>query len=409
MTALLALFIAAAPTTPSPVHVTELPDYQLSAFGALRTAEPYRLADIVNIYNLDSDTWATRTDGGSVTHLPNEAALQVVGLAGGGRTELRTHDQYRYQAGVGQRVLQTVVAGPVDAGQVYQWGLYDDGDGLFYRYSISGLFFGVRSSVDGGVPVDTLYSVAGSRNVENGNIFEMAFQWLGLGAARGWVNGKPAVTVPHAGLLKSVYMKTADLPLSYEARAGAGPATLKVICATVQAEGGSKPPELTFNRRRASSFTLNSNTANVPAIAIRPAYLFQGSANRAQVWPHKVWCFTETQRIRVDAVLNPATLTGAAFTANDSSSSVEYDTTATAYTGGIQVGGVGVSAGSSDPILELSDGFGELTRKLRRRAFTTASGTTALTSDLDTLVVAVTNPTNQNTVVTCGVQWGEVR
>ena len=407
MSLLLALLLAAAPTTPTLVDVKSWPDYGLSSFGQQRVAAPYRLADLINTYSFDLDVWASRIDGGSVTHLPNEAALLLTGNASGGVAEIRTDDQYRYQAGVGQRIWQTVVSGPTDAGQVYRWGYYDDSDGLYWQHDSSGLRFGLRTSTDGGV-TNTLYSVAGSRNLERGNIYEIAFQWLGVGLVRTWVNGNPAVQVPNAGQRAQVYMKTAYLPLSYEARGGTGAATLKVICASVQSEGGTFPPKPTFAQRRNASLSVSAGAANVPIISVRASRIFQGQPSRVQLEPTNAWCFSNSQRIRADVVYNPATLTSANFTQAFTESAADFDTAATGYDGGVYVAGFGVpaaGAGSRD----LTQAFGELNRKLRRRAFVGNADSGTLSADLDTVTIAITNPDNQTTLVNCGIEWGEVR
>jgi hypothetical protein len=403
---LLAILLAATPQ-PQPVTVTGNPDYATSSFGASRVASPYRLADVINTYGLDTDVWAVRTDGGSVTHLPNESALLMTGIAGGGVTELRTDDQYRYQAGAGQRIYQTVVSGPTDAGQVYRWGYYDDGDGLYWQHDSSGLRFVSRTSTDGGV-TNSSKSVAGTRDLRSGNIFEIAFQWLGVGLVRTWVNGSPAVQVPHAGLLGQAYMKTAYLPLSYEARGGAADAKFKVICASVQSEGGSNPPKPTFAQRRNASLSVAGQAANVPIISVRAARFFNGQASRVQLEPTNAWCFSNSQRIRADVIYNPGVLTSAAFSSAFTESAADFDTAATGYDGGVFVAGFGVPAASAGN-RELNQAFGELNRKLRRRAFASNVDAGGLSAELDTVTIAITNPDNVATLVNCGLEWGEVR
>lgn len=387
--------------------VTEPTDYATSSFGQQRAVAPYRLADIINLYWVDTDVWGQRTDGGTVAHLPNESAILLTGNAGGGRTELRTHDQFRYQAGVGARIYQTVAAGPVDAGQVYLWGYYDDNDGIYWRYDGSGLRLGIRTSTDGGV-TDTLHAVSNGYNVENASIYELAFQWLGVGRVRAWTNGQPAVTVENAAVRPQVYMKTADLPLSYEARGSTNAASLKLICASVQSEGGSSPPKPTFAQRRTASLSVAGGAANVPIISVRASRFFQGQASRASLWPTNAWCFSNSQRIRVDVVYNPAVLTSAAFAQSFPESASDFDTAATGYDGGVFVAGFGVpaaNAGSRD----LVQAFGELNRHVRRHAFAGGVDAGALSSELDTVTIAITNPDNQVTLVNCGLEWGEVR
>lgn len=401
--------VALSVATPAGLPLTvEAGGYGSSAFGQLRTAPPYTLADIINT-SLDTEVWGTSTaDGGTVTSLPYESALLLSAPGSSAYAKLRTHDAFRYQAGKGQRVLQTVAGlGVIDGGQVYRWGYYDDNDGLGWQYDENGLRVFVRSSTDGGV-TNTFYAVdAGAWNPALGQIWEQSFQWLGVGEARFFLNGALVVDIKHPNTLGTVYMRTAQLPLSYEAWTGEGPATLKAICASVQSEGGSTPPTRTFSARRPATLTV-AKSVTMHMGSLRPSATFSGHANRTRLWPTYIECATDTRRIRVDLVLNPTALDGAVFTAVNSTSAAEYVLDAGVATGGIPVGSFTAAPGVPNR-LDLSSRFGELTRSLRLHAF--APGLDAgYDSNADTLSVNVTNIDSvTDTEANCFFSWQELR
>lgn len=395
-----------------PVSVTATPDYGLTAFGNARTAEPFTLYDSNFLYGVDAEEWGTRqTVDSGIHHLPNESAVLLVANADGGVAALRTHSQFRYQSGKGARILMTgAFPGGTDAGQVYRLGYFDDNDGLGWKYSASGLQFFVRTSTDGGVS-ETLYQVdAGPGWVPaNGSIYETTFQWLGVGEVRAYLNGNYVVDIRHANTLPQVYMKTATLPLTYEAVAGSRSANMKAICTSVQSEGGAAPPGHTFSDRNASDLTIAGNAVNKPAISIRVGGTFNGQRSRIQAFPTLVWCSSESKRIRVDLILNPNTLPGATFATAATGSGVESDVSATGFDGGVSVGSFGV-ASNTLLVYDTTQIFGVLRRNLGVAAYSTPITDGGFDRDgTDTLTIAVTNTQTGNASVVCGVDWVEIR
>jgi hypothetical protein len=393
------------------VSVTSTPDYGKTAFGNARTAEPYTLYDSNFLYGVDSEEWGTKqTLDSGIHHLPNESAMLLVANPDGGVAALRTHGQFRYQSGKGARVLMTgAFPGGTDAGQVYRLGYFDDSDGLGWKYSAAGLQYFVRTSTDGGVS-ETLYTVdAGAGwNPANGSIYETTFQWLGVGEVRAYLNGNYVVDIRHANALPWVYMKTATLPLTYEATAGSREASLKAICTSVQSEGGSLPPGVTFSARRLTDLTVSGSTSNVPVIAIRVAALRNALTSRIQAWPQRVWCSADSKRIRVDLVYNPNAMAGATFSRVDDRG-MEVDVAATSYDGGTAVGSFGVASNTS---AEYDTGhiFGVLRRRMELHAYQTPANDGGFDRDTrDTLLVTATNPGAGNAAVVCGVDWVEIR
>lgn len=130
-------------TNPWTVAPTE---YAQTAFGEARVASPYTLLDLVSKYGLDARALDTQVAGaGTVTSVTNESAVRLaVSGAAGDAARVRTNVYWRYQAGRGQRVLQTVymdAAAGASANQTVRWGYFDAGDGLFWQRN-NGLVIG---------------------------------------------------------------------------------------------------------------------------------------------------------------------------------------------------------------------------------------------------------------------------
>lgn len=383
-------------------------DYRTSAFGALRVAPPYTLADIENQYDINTQIWGTDTVGSAT--VAHEALTSSIGLsttaADGDFAILQSHDHYRYQAGKGLRFVQTLFMSALPgANQHARWGLFDDDDGLFWRLNNGTLSFVVRSSVSGSV-VETAHDLTTSINragmpyaldFTKGNIFEARFQWLGVGSVYLFINGINVHTIRHANTIAGPYMRTAQLPLRYELENdGAGAVnTLHAICATVEAEGGDAPPEIGF----ATEAILVAGTTEVPQISLRPAATINSIDNHTLLYP----TFFAPQ-CTFDGVfrvyLNISTLTGAAFAAYSANSGAEIDVAATAFTlgTGILLGGAYVNAGATAYFV-LDQIFNTGGRGLHRR----------FPSGQDTLTITVQKLSAATATFRTTLGWREVR
>lgn len=165
-------------------------------------------------------------------------------------------------------------------------------------------------------------------------IFWTDIEWLGCGSVRcGFViNGQYIVShiFHHANILDRVYMTTASLPLRYELTSTGAAGTMRAICSSVMSEGGY------VNRSRSRSASTDitgkalTNNAYIPLIAIR----LKSTRLDAIVIPAKYDVYGLSNAAYKYAIIYNPTLTGANWTDANASSSVEYDLSATALSGG---------------------------------------------------------------------------
>ncbi len=379
------------------------PDYAQTAFGEARVAAPYTLLDLVNKYGIDSRALDTQVvGGGAVAAVTNESAVRLSVTTGATDVaRVRTNTYWRYQAGRGQRVLQTLYLSAnagASANQTVRWGYFDASDGLFWQ-RVGGVTSFCRRTSTSGVATDVCSPVTlPGVDLTKGSIYEIGFQWLGVGTVTAWWNGVEVVSLAHANTLGAPYMKTADLPLSWEiVNVGAADAaSLTMICANVTAQGGQPPPEFGFTAERTTARSVGVTA--LPLLSIRLAATFNGVDNRMIVLPHFVEVGNAKQPAWVGVYLNP-TLTGPAWVAAAAESGVEYDVTATATSGGTLLGSCYLPSATSRCTIDLTHIFRDNARVLRRTAF---AGTS------DVLVVAARRTGATNADVLAGIDWTEV-
>jgi len=366
------------------------PDYYYKTdFGEQRVANAYTLFDLVNKYEIDASELETSTaTGGTVTFDGTNSAVNLAVTASNGSTaRLRTSTYFRYQAGKEFVVKLTATQNALVANQTRRLGMFDDADGVFFQTTDTAISVNIRSSssvtsqsIDRSVwNIDKLDGTGPSGktlDITAGNIYEIHFQWLGVGAVRYYINGDLVHVISNAGLYTGPYMRIAQLPLSWEIiNTGASTiSAMKVICASVLIMGGADPPAQVNTAFNPAARTVGTVT-EVPVLSIRPKQNYAGITNRALLYPTMLEVSCEGNRAGYRIALNP-TLTGATFAATvPATSKMDADIAATSFAAdGITLLRGFLSGTNDGRIIDLRPIFNVLDRKLRRSAFNPANG-----------------------------------
>jgi hypothetical protein len=323
------------------------------AFGRLRVSQPYTLFDSSNRYAADNQFDTSTVTGGSITFLPNEAAVRMdVTTASGAEVVRQSYRSMLYQPGKGLLVLATFVMNAAKTNLRQRVGYFGTQNGLYFELNNTTKAFVMRTYVGGSVDNTTRRVEQSSWNgdkldgtgpsgltldLTKPQILWFDFEWLGVGNVRcGFIiNGQYIVchTYQTANVYgTSVYMTTALLPVRYEitnTAATADASYLKQICSSVMSEGGLEPASIDHVAQRTTSLT-GVGTTLVPLVSIRLA----STALGAIVLPSAVKVIpTSADNFEIQLVKN-ATLTGASYNAVASDANVEFDVAATAMTGG---------------------------------------------------------------------------
>ena len=323
------------------------------AFGRLRVSSPLTLFDSSHRYR-DNGLWTTSTGTGGTTSFDSNAGLVALNTttASGSSIVRETTKCFAYQPGKSLLVMSTFVMNAAQANLRQRVGYYGASNGIFIEQDGTTISLVERSAVTGST-VDTKVAKA-SWNVDpmdgtgpsgytldltKAQILWMDIEWLGVGTVRvGFVvNGEfvHCYSFHHANLITSTYITTASLPLRYEianTNTTAATSTLKQICSTVLSEGGyelrglqqavgttiTAPYSLTTAGTFYPIVSLRLKAANLDAIVILTAISVLGITSANYLW----------------RVVATATTTGGTWVSAGTNSSVEYNLTGTATTGG---------------------------------------------------------------------------
>ena len=323
----------------------------LDAFGRARFSQPYTLFDSQNRYAQNGYFDTELTGSGTSTYVANESTVEMeTTTASGDKVIAQTKRSFAYQPGKSLLVLSTFVMSAAQEELRMRIGYFNDQNGVFLQRTGSTLSV-VRRTYVTGAAIDTVVNQAdwnGDKldgtgdsgftvDVTKTQIFWQDFEWLGGGSVRcGFViNGQAIIchTFKNANNLTSVYMTTAILPIRYEIEnlgAIASAAKLKRISSTVASEGGYERKVALNTSARMTAQNNSISTSFKPLVSIRLA----SGRTGAVVLPdgYSVLGSGTNGEFEIVLVRNP-TLTGASWVAS-SSANVDYDISATSYTGG---------------------------------------------------------------------------
>ena len=232
-------------------------------------------------------------------------------------------------------------------------GYYGASNGMYLELANSDLAFVERSSSTGSLvetrvlrsawnidPMDGTGPSKLTLDVTKSQILWMDVEWLGVGTVRlGFIiNGKfiHCHSFHHANIITSTYITTASLPLRYEITNTADTAsssTLKQVCSTIISEGGYELRGLqqAIGTSITAPYSLTTAGTFYPVISLR----LKSTALDAIVILTALSLLGATSNVNYSwRAVAAATTTGGTWTSAGANSSVEYNLTGTATTGG---------------------------------------------------------------------------
>jgi len=385
-------------------EVTMLPDRLTpsgtltDAFGRLRISDALTLFDSQHRYQ-DNGKWVTaNTAGANIVHQANESVIDMnVNTTSGNYVYRETTKVFAYQPGKSLLVINTFAMNTPKENLRQRVGYFSTQNGVYLENDGTTNYIVLRSYVTGSVVetrvaqstwnIDkfdgTGYSSqsvgpehSGGLDVAKSNILWMDIEWLGVGDVRvGFVvDGKlcTAHVFHNDNKNTTTYMTTACLPLRYEIEntgTTLSNSTMKQICSTVISEGGYQ----ISGKQRSIGIPLTTAkdipTAGtfVPIVSIR----LKSDRQDAIVIPNDILFVgvTNNTQYRYKVVVNPTLDANASWQSAGTNSSVEYDISATGYTGGddAKAGYVVVAGGAGATVVNFQDGLFKF--QLERNSF----------------------------------------
>lgn len=382
----------------------------------MRIAGVYTLADLHFKYGINYDIFDTKTvTGGAVTAIVSGSMVTVgTTTVSGSYAAIRTNKYFKYIGGHIQSMQMSIVNSNNGlAGQVREWGYFDENNGVFFQ--LSGSIFSVceRSNISNSI-VTTQYQQSMwnkdkldgtgpsgiTFDVTKAHLYEIECQWFGIGVVRYFIDMILVHEVNHTNVVVDPYMQSACLPIQVSVNnftAVASTQNVKFICSAVHSQARVQD----FHHVSRSLYTSKQiSTSFTPLIVIRPQSTLASAINRSVILPTKIELSTPLISVfEYEVRLNPANLNGTF--AVDSNSAVEYNVTATSCMGGTVLA-TGFFIESA--VLDLQNLFDYYDRSIQNAGFLGQG-----TNSAQTLCISCKNIRAGRANIDTAIYWNEIR
>lgn len=344
---------------------------QLDAFQRLRIAIPNPIFQDQWPYSADSLNWQNLLTGsGTVTFSANDATVVLSngGTASGAQAIRQTKVYWHYYPGQGILVLASVILGAQVANVTKRIGYFDASNGIFFEQTGTTVSWVLRSSSSGSIVDNNITQPNWNLDKMDGTgpsgivldstkdqVLIMDAQWLGMGRVRvGFITGGTIHYVHEfkaANILSTTYMARGSLPVRTEiTNTGVAGSTIsmKVGCVAVSTEGSSIDP-LGIRLSANNSAIPTSVTTRRPVLSLRCRTLMNSLQVRGHLHMLLSSATVGSGTALMELVFN-GTLTDASpnwTDVNTTYSIAQFNTSATAITGGVTLQSGYVSGGST--------------------------------------------------------------
>jgi hypothetical protein len=341
-------------------------DGAADAFGRMRVSEAFTLGDYKHTYGIDPNFRDTLANGGTVTHITNQAAARLATSNNSSSSAIHQTKMYHnYMPGKSQLIKSTINFYANTINVTKRTGYFDANNGIYFEQNGNGVLSFVIRTDTSGTPSDARRVIQSDWNIDkcdgtgksgfnldisNTQIFFTDFQWLGVGRVRcGFVhNGQTIVAHEfyNSNFLPTVYMSNPNLPIRCEIR-NTGATTgafFDQICATVVSEGGYVESGIDFSINSGTTAqSITTGNGVYPVLAIRLKNNFRNYPNRVIVRSGNINVYAEDypaywSLIKLSGLAN-ITLANSTWVSAASDSAIEYNLSATAFTGGDKIDG----------------------------------------------------------------------
>lgn len=324
-------------------------DLTRSSFGDLVTESLKIQAGWTFVYNLDPIYVETSLENGGTVTYDNGFAVLSTGTTADGKAEIHTRRSLSYLPGVGSVARFTFVFAKPQLNNQQLVGIGNGTDGWFFGYDINQKFgiLRIRDSVEYWTyQEDWSEDVREDLNPQKGNVYQIAYQWLGFGDQFFAIEDNrgayaPVHRISYANRHNDVSVRNPSQPLTARTQNFNGSIT-EVSCKTPSAVSGSYGDL----DNSAFAFPIGYDQLEKAIGADVETYLFTlhnpptfaSLANRLYALPQYLGVASDGTKSVVITVYFDATLTGASFVdLAPGVSPIQYDESATAFSGGFKV------------------------------------------------------------------------
>lgn len=304
-------------------------DLTVDAWGTAKVSLPKSLFHGLWTFDIPTSQWFMYENGTQVytstdiTSVNSAARLLTTAI----NTELvmESRECPRYQPNRGH-LFSTALWCPNKTNDGERsWGMSTDENGVEFTLKNDGLLYATLVSGGAGVYeelIDT--SDVSGFDVEKGNVYDIQYQWRGVGDYKFYINLVLVHTASFLGTLTRLTMNNPALPIHFHVIRNTENVEINIGCADVTSENGETDKEV-YNSMYAEGVTISTNT---PVIVFKQPLLIGSNTNTRTITLARITVkCSKKANFKVWATRNAADITGATFKALGNGSFVESDST----------------------------------------------------------------------------------
>ena len=292
-------------------------DIIMDAWGRQKVVYDYSLFLSVFVYGIQDEIWKYTQN---VSVLNNELIV-------GNNSKISSRRHMRYQPNRGQ-LFSTACFIPNQNGKV-RYGLFNDENGVFFEYD-NGILYGVVRTKYNSQIIEDRKEIALPEgfDISKGNVYDIQFQWRGVGNYRFMINLDEVLVFDYLGKLDRLSMSNPSLPISVENISNDSNFILKTSCFDVTSEGGKTPKLFYDNVLNPTDRVVNQTGA--PILSLQMKSTFKGNINTIDYRILKAIFTTDKKsEFSIYYTEDPTAITGASWIDdNNSAHIVDYSATA---------------------------------------------------------------------------------
>lgn len=300
----------------------------------------------------------------------------------------------RYQPNRGHLFSTALWCPNKTKGGYREWGLRTLENGVYFRLKENGTLWAVQRSGFSEVKEELIDTsgVAGF-DVEKGNVYDIQFQWRGVGNYVFLINLVEVHVFANLGTLTALSMENPALPSFYRALRITEDVEMHLGCFDIASENGSDDalqPQVGYAN-------ISLNGTNLPVISIFNPLTINGTTNTREIYPTRISCACDKKaQFKLWRHRDPALLTGETFVALGKGSFVQTDSPDTTAGAVTATAATVTSMELIDVVNVSANGTGTWTNSDRRIQLNLVRG--------DYLTITATTTVG---LVDCVVDWGE--
>ena len=226
-------------------ETTDTKTYNTDAWYREKVVNDKSLFHGMFTYNIPADTWYEMIDDVEQTAFVSatsaDGKLNLVSGALNEKRQLRSFRHPRYEPNRGHIYsISAFLPSPSASGE-RTFGLFTKEAGAAFRLR-DGTLYAVRRTTIGGTTTDTEVEITLPAGIDlaMGNVFDIQFQWRGVGSFFFYINLQKVASLDLLGTLDELSVFNPALPVAYECINQGDAVTIQGGCVDVSSEGGKE-------------------------------------------------------------------------------------------------------------------------------------------------------------------------